>query len=80
MVKSLIQGEYYMTRPSSTDSKKQKFDYIAHNKRMTKEYSKLVAGTRPHTATPFSSGQKSAGVTGAGPFQNLTVKATKEVM
>mmetsp|Transcript_42292 Transcript_42292/g.96337 ORF Transcript_42292/g.96337 Transcript_42292/m.96337 type:complete len:474 (+) Transcript_42292:78-1499(+) len=53
LVKSLLQGEYYLkrgvNRPESA-----KVDYIAHNRKMTRDYSRLVSSTRPPSSLSMS--------------------------
>ena len=55
MIKSLVEGEFYISKDDMS-SKTKKMDYISHNRRMTKEYSKLVAATRPNSSMSSTGG------------------------
>ena len=48
MVKSLIEGDFYENRPRTSDGDKG-IDFIRHNRKMTGEYSRLIAGTRSNS-------------------------------
>lgn len=50
LVKSLIEGEFYKPK-NMHKNYSTKVDYIAHNRKMTREYSRLVSYNRPRTAT-----------------------------
>lgn len=63
LVKSLLQGEYYALRGSGRPQSA-KVDYISHNRKMTRDYSRLVASTRP----PSSATQRAGSAFGYVPL------------
>uniref|UniRef100_A0A6T8P845 EF-hand domain-containing protein n=1 Tax=Hemiselmis andersenii TaxID=464988 RepID=A0A6T8P845_HEMAN len=80
LVKSLIQGDFYKNhaRPkTSYGDHRDKIDFIAHNRKMTREYSRLIAGTRPHTAMSRSAAiqrerDNLQGSLSTGPYQTIS--------
>jgi len=67
LVKSLVEGEFYYPKDEML-SRSRKVNYVAHNRKMTKEYSKLVASTRPSTALGSSKG----GTRNNSPYLGMT--------
>eukprot|EP00283_Hemiselmis_rufescens_P003978 CAMPEP_0173419868 /NCGR_PEP_ID=MMETSP1357-20121228/1555_1 /TAXON_ID=77926 /ORGANISM="Hemiselmis rufescens, Strain PCC563" /LENGTH=515 /DNA_ID=CAMNT_0014382577 /DNA_START=229 /DNA_END=1775 /DNA_ORIENTATION=+ len=84
LVKSLIQGDFYKNhaRPKTCyGDHRDKIDFIAHNRKMTREYSRLIAGTRPHTAMSRSAAiqrerDNLQGSLSTGPYQTISAMST----
>eukprot|EP00281_Chroomonas_sp_CCMP1168_P024734 CAMPEP_0206237934 /NCGR_PEP_ID=MMETSP0047_2-20121206/14538_1 /ASSEMBLY_ACC=CAM_ASM_000192 /TAXON_ID=195065 /ORGANISM="Chroomonas mesostigmatica_cf, Strain CCMP1168" /LENGTH=367 /DNA_ID=CAMNT_0053662419 /DNA_START=79 /DNA_END=1178 /DNA_ORIENTATION=- len=80
MVKSLIQGEFYGNPPRTAGGgRKDRIDFVTHNKRMTREYSKLVAGTRPQSGRAMRDSVTRGECSSAGPFQTIAARPTRMV-